>query len=262
MTGHFIVTPEQEQQVLELYQVTQYIGEIAKQVGLDRHAVSQVLRESPSSGYDPATSRRHTYFYDERYFQQIDNEAKAYFFGLLASDGWLKYENNRSCAVCISLHEKDVNILRRFSETLGQQAPLPKYKARKQQYRLEFHSVQMCRDLEGKGFGRDKTFSLGDIAQYVPPEHHRHFVRGVFDGDGGWIIEPYRLRFSFRGTEEFLFSLQAILPVRSRVNGRGTWKSLSNTRHRDAELLGIWMYEDTNLFLERKYVKFISGIER
>jgi len=262
MTGHFLVTLEQEQQVLALYKSTQFIGEIAKEVGIDRHAVSQVLRENPSSGYDPTTSRRHTYFYDERFFRTIDNEARAYFFGLLASDGWLKHENDRACAVCISLHEQDVKILNRFSATFGQQAPHPKYKPSKQQYRLEFHSAQMCQDLEAKGFGRDKTFSLGDIAQFVPSELHKHFVRGVFDGDGGWFVEKYRLRFNFRGTDDFLFSLQNILPVQSRVTSRGKWKRLYSTRHQDAIALGVWMYEDSTLFLERKYVKFISGIER
>ncbi len=262
MTGHFAVTEQQASRVLELFQTNQHIGQIAETTGLDRHAVSQVLKENPGSGYDPRTSRRHKYFFDERFFQTIDTEEKAYFFGWLASDGWIKMERGHALAVCLEIHRADCEIVEAFSRCLGSQAPQPVYRPSLNKVKLVFHSTQMCRDLAEKGLGHDKTFALGDITRWVPQPLQRHFVRGVFDGDGHWTDEPYRLRWGIRGTEAFLAGLQSIVPVPCIIAGRRQWKTLTNTRHAHGVDFGYWIYNNADFYLRRKYVKFHSAVER
>lgn len=262
MTRRFLVTEQQQEQVLELYKTEKHIGVIAEIVGLDRHAVSQVLKDGDESGYNPRTSRRYTYFYDERYFENIKTEDRAYYFGFLACDGWLKFDKGVFCAVGLEIHEQDAEILERWHNILGPHSPSVKYRATFHKAKLMLHSAQMCADLIDKGFGRNKTFLLGDITCHIPQPLHRHFLRGVLDGDGHWGDSEYRLRFAFRGTNDFLAGLQRIIPIHTVFGGRGKWKSLVSTRHHDAISFGQWLYADTDLYLQRKYIKFISGLER
>lgn len=259
--GKYTVTAQQTEQILALYKTNQRIGEIARQVGLDRHAITQELRRF-NVGYDPKQSRRRKFFYDQRYFEVIDNEEKAYFYGFLACDGSLKFENGNYAAVQMELNSQDREILKRFSSALGPTAPKVIERPSFNKSKIIFHSAQWCKDLIDKGFSHDKTFSLSDITKYVPKSLHRHFLRGVIDGDGYWQDEEYRIRFSIRGTDEFLLGLHTIIPVKTVLCGRGKWKSLVSTRHKEAVNFGDWLYENTDLYLSRKFVKFNSGRDR
>jgi len=58
--------------------------------------------------------------YDERYFELIDSPDKAYSLGLLAADGNI---SPRLTAVRIALKLNDQDILEKFREYLGKDAP-------------------------------------------------------------------------------------------------------------------------------------------
>ncbi len=263
MTRRFTVTDDQEKKVLEIYKRNKYIGQIATKVGIDRHAVSQVLRDHPESGYDPRTSRRHKYFYDENFFTRIDTEAKAYYFGFFATDGWFKVENDNYLAWAISIHEKDVDILETLSKIMGPKSPDVIYRPNTNKVKLIFHSVKMCRDLRSKGLSNGKSYDLEDITMFVPRKLHHHFARGVFDGDGCWTDARYRLRWSLRGTYNFLYSIKNILPAETHIYGKvNDWKSLVTNKNDEAIRLGQWIYKDANIFLDRKYKIYKSGYDR
>lgn len=58
--------------------------------------------------------------YNEDYFKNIDNEEKAYFLGLICSDGSITYnENKYRYQISIKLHNKDEYILDEFIKSIN-----------------------------------------------------------------------------------------------------------------------------------------------
>ena len=259
---------EGRSEVLRLYREGSLLGEIAREV-YGTQSIARVLtdiRSDPSSGYYPGRrrTRRHRYFYDTRFFSAIDTEAKAYFLGFLAADGWIKFTSEVPSAVCVQIHARDREVLDAFRVSLGQGAP-PVRTVPTQLYpcvRLALTSAEMCRDLMAKGFTRHKSHELGRMSQYVPQALHAHFVRGICDGDGGPVDEKYRLRWNIRGTREFLDDLQTILPVTTRVSASGKWPNLYTSRHSEGVALTEWLYRDATIFLKRKKDKCDSALAR
>jgi hypothetical protein len=258
---------DNEQKVVALYQQNKKLREIAAEV-FGMKSISRVLtilNQHPESGYTPGRrrTRRRTYFYDENFFEKIDTEAKAYFFGFVCADGWIKYTNDNPLAVCLEIQRGDREILEAWREVMGEGAPEIKERTQKDgshKVRLVFHSVKMARDLEKLLGCRNKTFELGDVTGAVPTHLMRHFVRGVCDGDGTAVHEKSRLRISFRGTWAFLEGLQRVIPEPTGLcRGNQDWPALHTNTHRAGIRLSFWMYEDATIFLKRKWNKCKSG---
>lgn len=205
---------------------------------------------------------RRKFHFDESFFGAIDTEAKAYFFGFMAADGWIKHVNGNPAAVVLEIQRPDEEVLVAWQGVMGNQVPEIKHREQggSKKSRIVFTSAKMARDLVRLGLKRNKTFTLGDITGAVPTKLMRHFVRGVFDGDGSAVCEPPRLRLSFRGTLEFLAALQRVIPVETHITiGNQKWPTLHTNKHSAACRLAYWMYEDTTFFLSRKWNKCKSG---
>jgi hypothetical protein len=184
-------TLEQDDKIVELYKQGKTLREIAREMGVQSiEHVLTVLRGRPESGYKPyrRRSRRLTYFYDERFFDVIDTEAKAYYLGLFAANGWIKFNRGVTVTpsgVCFGLNANDRELLDTLHNLMGEQSPPVRLrKARPGQgnpsdtVRLVFTSVTMSRDLIAMGFGLDKTHTAGALSPYVPAELHNHYARG------------------------------------------------------------------------------------
>jgi hypothetical protein len=262
---------DQKQKVVELYKEGKYLRQIALEVfGTQSIArVLTILKANPQSGYEPdrRRTRRRKYFYNEGFFEAIDDEAKAYYYGLFAADGWTKTINHlHPVAVCFELVADDREILDRLHDILGEQSP-PVIVRRPKDYdrdkaRLVLHSVKMCHDLMDKGCYKGKSIVMSGLSRWVPEHLHHHFVRGYMDGDGSPTLEKYRMRFSFRGTLEFLQDLQRIVPVETYLGTSQKWPSLYTNKHGEAVKLYEWLYQDATIFLQRKRDKCESGIMR
>jgi hypothetical protein len=202
---------------------------------------------------------RRKYHFDECFFDVIDSEPNAYFFGLLAADGWIKKDGRWYLAVALELKSDDRHIVEELRDALGDpHVPVvtrPANATSPEKAKVIFFSAPMAQTLAHR-YGDHKTFSLGALSHYIPSHLTAHFVRGVFDGDGCWADEEYRLRFTVRGTIEFLQDLQSCIPVDTFIGGRGTWKTLMSSKHQDAVTFGHWMYDNATLYLERKHTTF------
>jgi hypothetical protein len=259
---------DNEQKVVALYLQGKKLREIAAEVFGTKSIVRllSILVKHPESGYKPGrrTNRPRKYHFDQAFFEQVDNEAKAYFFGWICSDGWIKYQNGIPLAVCLEIQSRDREVLEAWRGLMGEKAPPITERVHKdgsRKARLVFHSTKMAHDLERLlGCGHDKTHDLGDVTGAVPPELMRHFVRGVCDGDGSAFISPYRLRITFRGTKAFLEALKQVIPEPMQLTiGNQKWPSLHTNTHRAACRLAYWMYYKATYLLTRKWIKCQSG---
>jgi hypothetical protein len=185
------------------------IAEAARQLGVDRNTVRRALAQAGVVRRGQAESQRR-YRVDHGFFDRIDTEARAYWLGFFAADGCVTGNEITFC-----LAGKDADHLRRFAAAVGTDAPvrvaaIPSRPDRVQA-QVFVYSAPMMAALAGHGFGVRKTLTA-EWPRTVPAELQRHFLRGVFDGDGCWHGRSrLRLRFEVMGTATFLLGCQAHL---------------------------------------------------
>lgn len=125
------------------------------------------------------------YHFDTKYLANIDCEEKAYFLGMIASDGSVG-KNQFS----IGLNDRDIDVLQKLRSLLCEDFPFTyrKYTTKKGQAKtivtLTINSKEMTEDICGHlkitpGRKCDSiTFPEIDESLQI------HFIRGYFDGDG------------------------------------------------------------------------------
>lgn len=197
------------------------------------------------------------YSFDQRFFQNIDTEVKAYFLGFIAADGCV-YGDNRT--VSIAIKDSDVQILEDFKKVLNYTGEV-KLHPRKEsdgyggsdRVRIRLNSVQMVQDLASHGIEPRKTFTQR-LVQTIPFELERHFVRGLWDGDG----HIGRTNMIIVGCKPLLIDLNQCFvrhqlpelllePVKSVYRLRG--------RRGDKPVLD-WLYKDCEVVLLRKKIAY------
>jgi hypothetical protein len=150
----------------------------------------------------------------ENYFESIDSIDKAYFLGFILCDSNIKIISPKNKRLDISIHPDDHKVLNLFCHYIKCDK-LPKicyshsnernitYK----RYRLLLHNQKIVDDLVNNFGGCLKD----DRLKYnVPKQYLSHFIRGVFDADGGissWIetkTQKQRYELSISGRYELL----------------------------------------------------------
>lgn len=141
-------------------------------------------RPRPNNAYD----------IDEDYFKKINTEDRAYFFGLIATDGYIGKHIDNKC-IRLELKAEDKHILDTFRKCLKTKKPISKIKRKNKfkltkikyfySYSLSVMNVKMRQDLIDKGIANKKSYTLKfPTKKIIPIKLMRHYIRGVFDGDG------------------------------------------------------------------------------
>lgn len=207
---------------------------------------------------------------DERFFEVIDTEKKAYFLGLLFADGANAFEKNQ---IALTLQYKDKDTLEVLNRLIHPERPLlfkDNTKAREKgknwmdTYTLLIQNKKITEDLTKLGCTPQKSLTLKfPTEEQVPKQLLRHFIRGYFDGDGCITVGKIP-SFSIIGNTMFMVELQKIFVKSLDLN--------INKLHRDirckdlvrmsfggtAQLMKIksWLYQDATVFLNRKKERF------
>lgn len=171
---------------------------------------------------------------NDNYFKKINSEDKAYFLGLIATDGSLSSDlkDEKRRKLSIHLKAEDVHILKKFKKFLRTKKKLyyagVKYYGKKDtksnpKYILEISSKKIHADLTKLGLTPNKT-KLLKYPNYkiVPKNLMRHYIRGAFDGDGSinkGKTSEIGLTFT-SGSKRFLTGLKKEL---SRFGIKNTW---------------------------------------
>ena len=201
--------------------------------------------------------------YNDRYFQSIDSPDKAYFLGLLASDGNI---SPRLTAARIALKAEDADILEKFRSFLGAGAPALKDKVQtlkgikgNPQKVLVLSRKVLVNDLMKLGITPNKSHTLNINCNLK--EFKKDFIRGVWDGDGSVTERRFKVT---TASECFAFQLQGwiedisgvTLPVKSEVTKNN--KNLFNLPGyiKDANAIHA-IYKDSSLYIERKFKNYV-----
>lgn len=118
---------------------------------------------------------------DEQYFDSIDTEKKAYFLGLIFTDGCIHMSKGRQPLCGITLKEQDEYILKEFKNDIRSNKTVT-------------HDGRGCSEINILSSGivsglrkygvKERKSTTILFPNNIPEDMMGHFIRGVFDGDG------------------------------------------------------------------------------
>ena len=213
------------------------------------------------------------------FFDAINTEEKAYWLGFLIADGWTnKNPETGSGTVGIELQYSDINHLKKFNKSIQgnykindrwRECGISKSSKKHHTCVIRIYSRLMYDALEKLGFCSDKTYScnIPELSKNLLP----HFIRGYFDGDGIFCLTNKSFHIDFITASENLYtdlkclleSLNIKYSVTSQINEFDTfmYRIYINSNSDKIKFLN-YIYKDSNIYLERKYKKYLKAIEK
>ena len=158
---------------------------------------------------------------NEDYFETIDTSQKAYFLGLIASDGCVYIpKGNKQAIISITLLEEDEYILDfLYNELNADKHPIhTKNNNGKTYSQLQISSNKIANDLKYYGIIPNKTYEGVNIRN-IPEKYYCSFLLGYFDGDGSintdndCLISSYNV--SICGVETAINSIRVMLDYKN-----------------------------------------------
>lgn len=216
-----------------------------------------------------STSRK--YSINHNYFDTIDGEHKAYWLGLLYSDG----SNSQDVGLIrIGLQIADKEILEKFNIDIGSNKPLRIKELNKECPTLSdiclmsFSSRQLSDRLAQLGVHQNKVYTVKfPTEEQIPKYLLRHWLRGMWDGDGCSSLSYSKNRKTIRlssclvGTKDICLLVQKYLKNEININSsvrktnNSEAYSLMLTGCRNVYLFYDWLYSDCELYMNRKFLK-------
>lgn len=240
--------------------------EISKKYNVSIKPIDRVLKEND------IPSRKGN-IKDENYFEEINNQRKAYVLGYLFADGTLQ-GNYISCSASIQNYEI-LEIIKSELKShnkiiVSPNNPNSFSKEGTNNYIFSVASPKYRKDLLNLGFQEDKThkdFSFPSISK----ELERHFIRGYFDGNGSVTINFNKTNKGVAGfaspSKRFLVEIQRKI---NKVTGSKAnvypYKNKNAFEYKigganNLEKIYHYFYDDAELFLGRKKAKFDEFME-
>ncbi len=224
--------------------------------------------------------KKYPYTCNYNYFDEIDTEEKAYWLGFFTADGWINKSKKTNAGVAgIELQYGDIGHLKKFNKSISgnyqitdrwRTCSLSKDKDKKNHMCcIRIFSSTMYNSLSKIGFSNDKSydFHIPNIQQDLI----KHYIRGYFDGDGCFCFTNKSFSISFITASHSLHEdLLKILEENSiKVNSRVFVNEYGTTMYRpeiyrfnDKINFLDWIYKDSNIYLDRKYKKYLKVKER
>lgn len=190
-------------------------------------------------------------------FEKIDEPFKAYFIGLMLTDGWVTGNN-----IGLSMTDKDV--IEFVCDRFGKEFSIIKKPGnRKLQYRFMFGFERVVNELKRFGIVERKSLDLQppklkkSEVQYLP-----YLIRGIIDGDG-WIRKDGGEFFICSMSKDFIMWCKKVLekhfkfvPLNMIQNENGIW-NVRTSDERNMMLLYVHIYY-SSFGMERKRNKLLA----
>lgn len=196
------------------------------------------------------------YGFDENFFDVINTEARAYWLGFMFADGTIVHH-----AISLRLASIDKQHLAKFRYALKSKHPIAPYTAHVKgkdypYHRLLVHSPHMATALAAYGCTPNKSKRTVVDLSLVPKKLHKHFWRGLVDGDGSIGHDKnHRWTFGACGSKTMMGAFQKF--IQTRVQSRATvrpnksifritWSSFK------AQRAAHFLYQNCTIALNRK----------
>lgn len=246
------ISIENEDEIIKMYLSGLSSREIGKKYNVGGGVIDRILNKCN------IVKRKNNkiYLLDETYFSNIDTPNKAYILGFIYADGSIRNDN-----LCLSVvvHNKDIDILQKIKSELKTDTPVSKIK-NKDHSRINICNKTICDDLVRMGCKSNKTYDLK--FPILDKTLVSHFIRGFMDGDGCISISKhnnnrYYYSLSFTGTKDLLETLKYIFDVDNKITYYKHAYALHIGKKKDVIRLLNYIYKDCELYLQRKYNKYL-----
>lgn len=225
------------------------------------------------------------------FFNNIDTEEKAYIFGFYTADGCVcKGNTKQGYTFQISISALDIKLVEKIRDILSPNANVTTSSPRINNFgiktnsmcNLVIHSKELVNKLDGIGFGVNKTYLEKSVKNIIPQELMFHFIRGYFDGDGCISTSNSKKKHTLISGEETLYenrtyNFNIISKDHKLISEVAEFLELNNFKisysndkgcltisiHRKKEILEMYnnLYNNSSIYLERKYLKFREILE-
>ena len=236
---------------------------VADKFNIHRQSMESIIKEK---GYEFKELRRNKYEINSTFFDYIETEETAYWLGFFLADGCIKKNNQ----IQLALSYNDYNHVLKFKTALNSQHEIVKesnsnLKKTSVAAVLRFHDIHMKESLNKLGIENNKTckeIPYKDISN----ELIRHYIRGIVDGDGWFSYTKssnsyeFGIGMGYDVLEWIEKQIHEILNIKHKEIKPYKSDNFYRLRYfgKDARKILIWLYEDSTVYLDRKYIKFKS----
>lgn len=247
------IYPLDENFVVNEYNSGKSSGQISRELGVCPKTICNILDKHGIA----RNNRYHNLGLVENYWQVIDSPDKAYFLGLMITDGNI-YDNT----IRLELSSKDYHILKTFSEKTGNENKISIDKRNLARFTVKRDSWVL--DLSKYGVIPNKTSSvyLPTLDQSLMP----HLIRGLIDGDGWITYKGHAIGFCGNDilttqVRDFLVNTLGVYNVKVSRTEQNLWSILWCSK-RDIKAIGDYIYQDkSDCYLIRKFNNFEKIIQ-
>lgn len=266
-----------ENRICKMYQDGGTLEELGRFFYMHPTSILMILRRH---GVQTRPTKEPLYHRKELFFDIINTEHKAYFFGMLYADGNVARD---SPSIVLSLQEEDRYLVEELNALVSNDRPVlerpydgnPNHK---RQWGLTIYSQHMKDVLIGYGMVPAKSLikEYPTVMKVSCEDIQRHFIRGYFDGNGNVSERPrkyYGIMYSdtvFKHTVVITSTLNMCEEIQKTINAfcpgvtshiyKPNKKSDVNTY--TFVIQGVnntgkflkWLYKDSTIYMQRKKV--------
>ena len=259
--GSFSFWNKQKENLIKLYKIQNLsVGEISKTYKCDSSTIYRWLKYFGL--YEKKERYNAKYSLDTKYFDNIDSEQKAYILGYILSDGHVSSSTLMLCC-------KDFDILEKISNELQYGGRIKTKNNGLSE--LNITSKRITNKLKEYGYNNSKSYyiNINKILEFIPSELIRHFVRGMFDGDGSICTYKYsyikniQYHLGYTGTKEVVDFIYKTFGLHTKivVEGKFTFTCVTSCK-KDVIRILHYMYDNSHIYIDRKYRKYLEVCEQ
>ena len=198
----------------------------------------------------------------EDYFNTINSQSKAYFLGLIITDGCIYSKNGRTPSVSLTLHKNDAYLIDRFIKEIHSNKAVTT--DGRGCCEVAINSSKMVSDLRKYGVQERKSLQA-IFPSNIPINYYSSLIRGIIDGDGSISFYARKGRKCHTkairlcsGNDQFLLDLVKFLyevidvePVNLYREKENLW---SIAYRKTASLIKLidYLYSDADIYMNRK----------
>lgn len=214
--------------------------------------------------------------YDEKFFDNIDTEEKAYWLGFIMADGYTRLnKKNNPAQTSIEINKKDIEILNAFKNSVKSNHIIRERSRRtitgktSELCSITISSQHFTSKLISYGVIPNKTY-IGFINEEIFNDNEElifHYLRGYSDGDG--TINKNRGSYVFKlviKSESILNTIKKWIKKYCNIDPKITlWEDklgsayrLSIQNKKEYFIFLDKLYKNANIYLDRKYQIYLN----
>lgn len=233
---------------------------LSKEYGCSKTKILQVLKCNRILTRNRSEQKR-IYNLNENVFNEL-NENSLYWLGFIAADGNLYINSRGTKNLQFGLHQKDEDQIDKMKCFFGTKKPTYYYKSKRlykgkyiisPEVKFNIISKKIFDDICSYGIMPKKTFNMEIDGRLM----NKHFFRGLFDGDGSiYSYENANLQACIVGIEQVLTSFKIFLEQNIGLSFKlSPCKNIYRINWYGEKAIKVLnlLYEDSNIYLNRKY---------